>query len=397
METTNLYLLSIYLKKWSFNDFRLSLNYSYCFDNFYDRNRLEMRLGSAVNMVNEFLNSVFNKAKEKLRDQIIASETGRGSSGNNLILINEPEIKRKLNIYFSKINKEFRQNKRHRGRSNMITTRSLDFYYNDFEFEPLAANIKFYVHFNRGVNKMNGDLWSNAIDDFRLAMEINPDDIDVNKMMARALYKLGRYHVAIDYLKKYSEHENTPDSLSALAKAYLQINEFDKAEDILKKLAKQFPDSNLAQFGMAQLKYKKGKAYKSTLDKIWKRDPLWLKDKLKTDWEYRTLSNTNGDAALWKAATAARYLGFDRPFDLTQKAFRDEIPSYFDSDKGTIRFNRAELDAWVEIMNRYEVDGVTYSTYQENLTAAEKGAEKTKPVRKSKTRNTTVTINQQDD
>jgi Tfp pilus assembly protein PilF len=59
-----------------------------------------------------------------------------------------------------------------------------------------------------------------------------------------------------------------------LAKAYLQINEFDKAEDILKKIAKQFPDSNLAQFGMAQLKYKKGKAYKSTLDKIWKRDPL---------------------------------------------------------------------------------------------------------------------------
>ena len=71
----------------------------------------------------------------------------------------DPETQRKLNLFLSKILKEFNTNKRSRGRVRMISSRSMDFYYNDFEYEPLSDQEKFYVHLNRGVNKMNGDLF----------------------------------------------------------------------------------------------------------------------------------------------------------------------------------------------------------------------------------------------
>lgn len=372
MAIVKLYLLSTYLKKWSFSDHRMTLNYSFCFENAYDRNRVEMRINSPANMVNEFLNNVFYTAKEKQRDLAKDTAAQLNSNETTIVLMNEPEVKRKLGVFLSKINKEFNQNKRGRGRNRMISTRSLDFYYNDFEFEPLDDNIKFYVHLNRGVNKINGDLWSNAIDDFKLALEIKPDDTAANKMMAKALNKLGKVNTAIDHLKIYSESENTAESLSSLAAAYIQLKDYKEAEMLFRKIAKQFPDSNLAQFGRAQLSYKQGKAYKTWLDKIWKRDPNWLKEKLKTDWEYKLPQYSESEKAMWNAATAARYLGFDRPFDLTKKAFNDEIPSYFDSEKGTIRFIKAELDAWVELMNRYQVDGQKYLTYEDRLSDEEK-------------------------
>jgi len=258
-----------------------------------------------------------------------------------------------------------------RGRSKMITTRSLDFYYNDFEFEPLEDRIKFFVHLNRGVNKINGDLWTNAVDDFSLALAIDSEDIMANKYMAEALNKLGRYDDAISHLKLYSEAENTPESLTALAVAYIQLNDFTKAEQIFKKLSKDFPDSLLAQFGLAQVAYKQDKKYLKVLDKIFETDPYWLKEKLKKEWDYKLPAYAEAEENMWNAAIAARYLGLERPFDLTRKAFNDEVPSYFDSERGTIRFVKKELDAWVELMNHYQNDGETYQVYADRLTKEE--------------------------
>ena len=52
---------------------------------------------------------------------------------------------------------------------------------------------------------------------------------------------------------------------------------------------------------------------------------------------------------------------------LTQKAFNDELPCYFDSERGTIRFVKEELDQWVEIQNRYSIDGLIYKVYEDRL------------------------------
>ena len=74
---------------------------------------------------------------------------------------------------------------------------------------------------------------------------------------------------------------------------------------------------------------------------------------------------------MWNAATASRYLGYERPFDLTKRAFNDELPCYFDSERGTIRFVKAELDKWVEIQNRYCLDGPKYEVYEDRLSKDE--------------------------
>jgi len=370
MNFHELYFLSTYLKKWSFMDNRITLNYSFTMDDRYERSHVDMRLGAPVNMVNELLNNVFHTAKEILNRRTVTEE-GEETNNSNIILVNESEVKRKLSVFLGKVLKEFNNNRRSHGRQRMISTRSLDFYYNEFEYEPLDERIKFFVHLNRGMNKVNGELWPNAVDDFRLALEFRPDDILANKYMALALTKLGRYEEALEHIRLYANAENSQESLEALASAYIHLHEFDQAEEVYRNLDELFPDSLTAQFGKAQLAYKKGKGYKTILDRIFKSDPDWFMEKMKKSWEYKLPGYGEDETSMWNAATAARYLGFERPFDLTRRAFNDEIPSYFDSEKGTIRFVKAELDNWVELNNRYHLDGATYETYPDRLTPAE--------------------------
>ena len=386
MELNELYFLSTYLKKWSYSENKFTLNYSFVVGGLYERNRIEMRIGSPVNLLNELLNHAFHRAKERLYAAADAMKDETLNDFTNILLVNESEVKRKLSLFISKIIKEFNQNKRSRGKTRMISIRSLDFYYNDFEFQPLDDEIKFFVHMNRGINKINGDLWSNAVDDLTLALEIKPDDTRANKYMALALHKLGRHEAALKHLVIYAQNEDSPESLDALAKAYIQLGDFEKAEQIYKDLNKRFPDSLLAQYGMAQIAYKLGSGYKSILDRIYKKDPEGLRDKLKKDWDYKIPGYCENEECMWNAATAARYLGFERPFDLTRKAFNEEIPSYFDSERGIIRFVKVELDSWVELMNRYTVDGNTYKTYADRLSEKEleKGKMRRKPGRKKK-------------
>lgn len=383
MELINLYLLSAYLKKWSYGDGRISINYSYCTEHGYDRHHIDTRIGSPGNMVNEIMNNVFYRAKEKIFEDKNGSE--EAAVGNPSInLVNDSEVNRKLSIYISKILKEFNHNKRSRGRSRMISTRSLDFYYNDFEFEPLSDDIKFYVHLNRGVNKINGDLWENAVEDIKQALQYKPDDALANKYIAHALNKLGKHEEALPHFKICADYEKTPENLNALAGAYAQVGEYKDAESVYKVIGKKYPDSNLALFGKAQLAYKLGKGFKSILDKIYKIDPEWLQEQLKTSWEYKIPENSEDESSMWNAATAARYLGIDRPFDLTRRAFNGDLPSYFDSERGTIRFVKSELDHWVDLSNRYHLDGETYKTYEEKLLPAEKAKARKKKTTKKK-------------
>ncbi len=387
MNFFNLHLLSTYLKKWSYMDNRITFNYSFCCEAGYDRSHVDMRISSPANMVNEFLNHVFHRAKDKINQFNERNQQNEEpTNGANIILVNEPEVKRKLSVFFAKILKVFNMNKRSHGRTRIISTRSLDFYYNDFEFEPLNDEIKFYVHLNRGINKMSGDLYSNAVEDLKNALAIKPDDPIANKHMARVLMKLRKYDDAIKYLEIYAQNEQSDISLHHLAIVYMQLGELDKAEAIYDELEKKFPDSFYGLFGKAQVAYKQGKGYRQKLDKIYKVDPEWLTDRLRNEWNFSLPGYADDEKYMWNAATAARYLGFNRPFDLTRKAFNNEIPSYFDSEKGTIRFVRAELDAWVDLVNRYKLEPQKYETHEDRLTEDEKRRAARKRGRKAKSK-----------
>ena len=137
----------------------------------------------------------------------------------------------------------------------------------------------------------------------------------------------------------------------------------------MKKITENFKEKSLALFSRAQIAYKKGNKYQEYLDKIQQDDSHWLTSKLKSDWEYNL--SEEKDLTVWNASIAARYLGFERPFDLTRKAFNREIPSYFDADKGTIRFIKEEIDCWIELNNRYNLAEDHYITYVDRLSDEE--------------------------
>ncbi len=376
MNTGNLHLLSTYLKKWSYQENRISVSYSYFTEFGYGRQAIDMRINSPQNMVNEFLNRSIYKVKESYQ------KSAQVKGDYTLKLVSETEAQRKLNLFLTKILKEFNTNKRSRGRVRMISSRSMDFYYNDFEYEPLSDQAKFFVHLNRGVNKMNGDLWSAAIEDLKIAVSFNEDDPLVNKYMAEALLKNQKVEEALPYFEKYADKENSLKGYNDLAHAYIKIEKFKEAENVVERMKKQSPDELLVKILEAQIAYLQGNSYTDQLDKIQEMDADWLREYLKKSWDYNFPGYNDDESKMWNAATASRYLGYDRPFDLTKRAFNDELPCYFNSEKGIIRFVKVELDHWVEIQNRYKVDGSTYRVYEDRLSKDELKIGKPNPKKK---------------
>ncbi len=363
MEPVNIYILSVYLKKWSYGDNKFTINFSYCTNSQYERGQISLKIASPHTLASELMNVIFTEAREKL--------SGENTNGKvNIALVNESDARQKLTGFFSKINREYNTNKRSSGKSRMINSRSLDFYYNEYEYAPLDDDIKFFVHLNRGVNKINGDFWSNAIEDLKLALEIKADDPLVNKYLAKAFTKLKKFEIALKYLEKSVESDTNVNNLCALANAYIKNEKYNEAEEILNRIDEIEPNALYTKFTKALLSYKQGKGYKSKLDAIYKTDPEWLKEKLLKDWDFKKPNNGDGKIK-WNAATAARYLDIDKPYELTKKAFNNEVPCYFNSESGIIRFVKNELDEWVELMNRYDLGDVKYSVHPERLDSSE--------------------------
>ena len=53
MEIVNLYILSAYLKKWSYHENKLTVNYSFCSDSEYSRGYIVLKIASPHNLANE--------------------------------------------------------------------------------------------------------------------------------------------------------------------------------------------------------------------------------------------------------------------------------------------------------------------------------------------------------
>jgi tetratricopeptide (TPR) repeat protein len=378
MDICELNILSVYLKKWSYNDNRINLSFSFFTDSGYGRSAVDMRINNPQVMVNEFLNNVVYRSKEYFTN--IEDEYANSS----IKIMSDSSVKGKMQGFFMKMVKEYNNNKKSSGRSRMISNRSMDFFYNDFEYESLDDASKFYVHLNRGVNKINGDLWQTAMEELKRSLEFNPENAVANKYMAFALMKMGKMDESIPHYEKYAKLDNSLVSLNDLAKAYTLAKKYDKAKQTFKEMTKSNPDDLLAKIGEAQIAYMQGKPYFKMLDKIYEKNNEWLRNYLKDMWEYKIPEFVDDEENKWNAATASRYLGFERPFDLTKKAFNNELPCYFDQEKGTIRFVREELENWVELSNRYSIDGSHHDIYKDRVTEKELSIGLRKPKSKPK-------------
>lgn len=202
MGLLNLYLLSCYLKKWTYRENKVTINVSFVIDDHYLRTEVKMRVGSPLTMVNEIMSSVFQYAKECLLENNNELESQQIGA---IQLIHDSENKQKLSVFLGKLLKDYHLNKKSNGHSRMISNRSLDFYYHDFEFEPLEDNVKFYIYLNRGVNKIQGELWESAYDELNLAMKKNPEHVLIQKYMTLILSKMNRLKEARSFAEKYAE------------------------------------------------------------------------------------------------------------------------------------------------------------------------------------------------
>jgi len=317
MSIGNLNLLSTYLKKWSYQDNRISISFSYFTELGYGRQMIDLRINSAQNMANEFLSRAINRVKD------VTVNSGHADKEFSLKLANDTETHRKLNLFLTKILKEFNENKRSRGRVRMISSRSMDFYYNDFEYEPLTDEFKFFVHLNRGVNKMNGDLWSAAVEDLKIAQTFDAGNPLVNKYLAEALLKNEEIEAALPYFEKYAESENSLKGYNDLALAYIKTEKFKEAGKVLEKMRANNPDELLVLALQAQIAYLQENPYLEILKKVSLVNEEWLIDYLKSSWQFSMPKYREDEARMWNAATASRYLGYERPFDLTKRAFNN--------------------------------------------------------------------------
>ena len=70
MDSTDIYLLSVYLKKWSYNDNRFTINYSFSIENYeYQRKYIDLRAGRNQNIVDDILNQLLRDAKQLSDDK----------------------------------------------------------------------------------------------------------------------------------------------------------------------------------------------------------------------------------------------------------------------------------------------------------------------------------------
>lgn len=362
MIKVNINILSVYLKKWSFDEGRFTLNYAFSANDSYNRCCRVFRISKTERLIDELI--------QQVKDDSVLALAKKVKGPFELEILQTDQMHLLLKTYFENIIKEFRDKKNASGKSRMKLSRSMDLYYKASEYATLSNQVKFYVHLNRGMNKINGELWGQAVTDLLHAHKFNPKDAKLNKYLAMAYNELGKFSRAILPMQIYATAENTSESLNALAAAYINMDNYEKAEKVYEDIAQKFDEAQLTNYGRAVIAYKQGKKYISFLDKIKKADALWLTKKLKNDWDYSLCNlETHTD---WNTAAAARYLGFNRPFDLTCKAINHEVPCYYDQDKGTVRFIREELDCWVQLHNRYNLDGRKHDVFVDRLLPEEK-------------------------
>ncbi len=146
MDICELNILSVYLKKWSYHDNRINLSFSFFTDAGYGRSAVDMRINNPQIMVNEFLNNVVYRTKEYFTNM------EHGYAKASIKIMSDSSVKGKMQGFFMKMVKEYNNNKRSRGKSRMISNRSMDFFYNDFEHLPWhIKNIYLSIYYQLGL------------------------------------------------------------------------------------------------------------------------------------------------------------------------------------------------------------------------------------------------------
>ncbi len=82
---------------------------------------------------------------------------------------------------------------------------------------------------------------TDAMNAYKKALEIDPDNEDANTGLAMVYADLGDNKAAADLLRKLAEKNPSPRSLTSLAEVYEQLKDYSLAAETLRKALEQQP------------------------------------------------------------------------------------------------------------------------------------------------------------
>lgn len=350
-------LIALGVRKWIWDKKKISFT-AYLIVNDEEKT---LHFDSSILKPGEMINNFMAKL-----DKAVSNEMQKPQDGEEIRLDfdNETFLKQRLLHYFKKINTELRGGK-NRTSHRKIQTTHFDIYDESTDISILPKNIQFYVMLNRCKKYYNREEYKKAIDPLRRLLKINPQYGLGYKWLARSLKKNRKYEEAMRYYQKYAEVDGSIDSLLDLAKSHRKGKIFDKSEEIYQKILEKEPKNKAARFGLAQIKYAlKEDEYLAILDELFEDEPAWLKKWLVDEFNFRIYIP---EKIFITPAQAAKFLGYKNVFELTQRAFKNEIPSHFNPAKARLSFYKEELENWAGVMNRFNCVEEKIQLYPENL------------------------------
>lgn len=372
MMTHRIYSLSLDLKKWVSEAQKMSSATYVLIDDAEKNVQVESPILKSNDMVQTFLN--------KLREAVIQELQPETDGGKSEIEFHDENfVRQKLVNYFRKIYGELKGGKKGKYHRKVQSTH-LDIYDESTDLSTLPKHVQFYVVLQWCKKYYNREEYKKAVDPLRRLIKLNPQFGLGYKWLARSLKKIRKYDEAMKYYEKYAEVDGSVDSLLDLAKSFRKGKIFDKSEEVYHQISEKEPKNKEARIGMAQIRYAiKQPGYLDILDGLHEEDPNWLKGWLVDEFNFRIYVP---EKTLISPKQAANLLGFDEVFKLTQRAFKNELPSHFNPAKARLSFYKEELENWAEAMNRYQCFEKPIELHPKGLDVKEAEIEKEEPAKK---------------
>lgn len=344
MSVNEISLIAVDIRKWDLELQKITFN------NFYLDSENEKMVTFDVSIMNtaEMVEEFVGKFKFTVQKQL---QEAQADAEVQVELENEAFIRQKVHNYFKRILTELNNPRRKRGQPKMIYSTHMDVYSENQDISFLPKKVQFFVLLNWARKYYEKEDYAKAIDPLRKLIKIDPDFGLAYKWLARSLKKNRKYEEAMRYYEKYAQVDGSIDALLDLAKSYRKGKLFEKSEKIYHEILKLEPENKEARIGLAQIKYaRKEPDYVEILDELYKEDPEWLVEWLVDEFNFRIYVP---EKTYLSPVQASRFLGYNKVFELTQKAFKNDLPSHFNPAKARLSFFKEELENWANTMNRY--------------------------------------------
>ena len=346
MSSIDISMLAIEVRKWDLEAQKIHLTSFYVMKNEESSIPFEVSILQPPEMVEEFL----GKLRFEL-GQFYQKEDNDSEEEIEIGFDNETFFRQKTYNYFKRITSELNATRKKKGQPKMIFTTHMDIYNENQDVSFLPKKLQFFVVLN-WVRKYYDRDYKKAVEPLRKLIKVDPGYGPAYKWLARSLKKIRKYDEAMKFYEKYAEVDNSLDAWLDLAKSYRKGKLFDESKEIYDKILKDDPKNQEARIGIAQIQYATWKkSYIKILDMLHKEDSEWLKEWLTEEFNFRIYVNEKTPLT---PVQAAKFLGFAQIPDLTQRAFKNEIPSHFNPSRARLSFYKEELENWASVMNKFK-------------------------------------------